>query len=410
MTHPARPPLLTRPFLQVIALQVSYSAAMGCFVLFPKFLASEFDAAPHQIGNAQAAFSLTNVLIVPLVGAGVDRLGRRAFLLLGSLVFTVAAIGFARVEVMGPAVYALRLLQGASWAFVYVSSATLIADNAPPQRLSQALALFGACVHLTSGAVPPLVEIASERLGWSAVFSAAAGLSLVSAALSLGVARRPAGGRGEGPQIGLGEVLRRPSVRHTIAVTAGIGLALSTLTTFIQPFALERGITRIGGYFAAYSLTTVAVRLVLGAWIDRADRHRVAALTSTAYVALLLGALLLSTPAMVVFGILLGLAHGLFMPAFHAMNLTGAGPQERGKVVAVLSGSLNMGVGMGTAGLGLLAGQIGYAGIFPVAALLATISPLLLWLRPGAERWSAAGPRPRVVQGAPGVEGDAKRR
>jgi MFS family permease len=391
VTAARRPPLFTPLYLRTLTLQVSYSAALACFVLLPKFLATELAATPPQIGNLQAAFSLTNVLIVPLVGAGVDRLGRRAFLVGGSALLVISALGFAQIEQIGPATYALRVLQGASWACVYVAGATLVTDHSPPERLSQGLALFGACIHVTNGAVPLLTERAAEIWGWPAVFTAGACIALLTALLGLGV-RSGAVPRDGMPVVGLQDVLRRRSLWRTIAVLAGVGVALSGLTTFIQPFAVERGITRVGGYFTAFSLSAVLVRVVLGGWIDRVDRHRVAAISALAYVVMLAAvSSALSAPRLVLFGAALGLGHGLFVPAFNAMNLQGVKPAERGKIIAVLSGSLNAGVGLATATLGQAAGIFGYAAIFPMAATLAAVTPLLLWLYRGADRWSAGG-------------------
>ena len=74
------------------------------------------------------------------------------------------------------------------------------------------------------------------------------------------------------------------------------------------------------------------------------------------------------------------------------MVLQRVAPNERGRVVAFISGGFNVGHGVGTFALGAVATGYGYGTTFVVAAAAAaTAWGLFGWVR-GAERWSAAGP------------------
>jgi predicted MFS family arabinose efflux permease len=170
-----------------------------------------------------------------------------------------------------------------------------------------------------------------------------------------------------------------------------VGVLIAAMTTYIQPHALELGIPRIAGFFVAFSATVLGVRVLLGSWMDRLDRHTACTLSAAVYVAVLLATPGVTKARLPLLGAALGLAHGIFVPSFNAMNLQRAGEGERGKVMAVVSGSFNTGLAAGTYLLGWLAAAAGYAATFLAAAAGAALALLLLLLFRGSDRWSAAG-------------------
>ena len=61
-----------------------------------------------------------------------------------------------------------------------------------------------------------------------------------------------------------------------MAVVAAVwGAAFGAMFTFSQPFALELGITRVRGFFIAYTAAALFSRLGIGGLADRVGRLRV---------------------------------------------------------------------------------------------------------------------------------------
>ena len=384
----ARPALLTSAFIRLLALQACFGSALAAFILVPKFVAVELSGSPQQIGNVMATFSFANVLALPLIGAAVDRLGRGSFLVAGNALMLAASLGFLWVESVGVWLYALRALQGIGFACVYIAASALVVDHAPRQRLTQALALFGATMQGTNALIPFLAERISEQWSWSLVFGFAAALSGGATLLSLQV---PEGHVGRAPTsraTGLAAFARRPAALRSAGVMVAVGVALAAMTTFIQPYALEKGIRQVGGFFLAFSATAMATRITLGAWIDRTDLHRTCTLATLVYIAVLFGTSELTGTRMLWLGVLLGFGHGIFLPAFSALNLQRASERDRGKIVAVVSGGFNVGLAVGTLGLGHYASLYGYAPVFGLAAACMLVAFFLLLVFRGAARWS----------------------
>ena len=81
-------------------------------------------------------------------------------------------------------------------------------------------------------------------------------------------------------------------------------------------------------------------------------------------------------------GMGLGLAHGVFYPAFNAVAVEGVGPHERGKVMALFQAAFNVGFSGGAFALGLLAARAGYPAVFEAAAACVLGALLLLIASP----------------------------
>lgn len=93
----------------------------------------EIGADAVQIGLFFSAFSLMTVLLRPVVGAGLDRYGRRPFLLAGLLGYAVTMFGFAFSSRVWAIVVA-RVLQGTASAFLWLTASAITADVARDGR------------------------------------------------------------------------------------------------------------------------------------------------------------------------------------------------------------------------------------------------------------------------------------
>lgn len=396
----AVPPLFTRDFLLLLVAQATFGYAFASFFLLPKFLTQVLDVGPARIGLVMSAFGATAVLLIPLVGAWIDRFGRRGFMTAGAVLMTATALAFCAVESVGPLVYGLRGLQGVAFAMTFIASATLVTDHAPPARMGQALGVFGVSMLGMHALAPAVAEELADRVGWDPVFQVAAGAAALCAVMSR-VVHEPAGRPHVDAHVpSLWQVLSHPRSLRIAAVVALSGGAFGAMMTYPQPFALEQGVTHVRGFFVAYAACAIAVRLGLGATADRIGRARVSVLSLAAYGAVVLGMAGLRPGWLVPLGGLFGLAHGLFYPAFNALAVEGAGPHERGKVMALFNGSFNLGMAVATLGLGYLAAAAGYPAVFLVAGggVLAAVG-LLARSPEGRPAFRPADPAPEAPPG-----------
>jgi MFS family permease len=383
---PDRPPrLLTPGFTALLVAQVGFGYAFASFFLLPKFLVVWLHAGPRAIGLVTAAHNATVVVLMPVMGALVDRFGRRRFLTAGALLMAVASLGFTAVDSLGP-VYALRAVQGLAFAMAFAAGSALAVDEAPPERVAQAIGLFGLTFLSMNAVGPAVVEEVSARAGWPTAFGLAVAGALLCALLSLRL-RDHAASRGDGEPIpGIFEVATRPSQLRVALVIALVGVAFNAIFVFHQDFALRVGIERLRDFFTAYAAATIGIRIGFGDWIDRVGRRRAALASLALYVAVALLATQLPHTGLALLGGALGLSHGVFYPAFNAVAIESTGPRERGKVMALYQAAFQLGGTAGPLAFGLLADRAGYPAVFVAAAATLAVALGVLLASPEGRR------------------------
>jgi MFS family permease len=377
-----RAPLLSRDFAALLVAQVGFGYAFSTFLVLPKFLVVALGASPREIGLVTAAHNGLAVVLVPLLGALVDRHGRRRFLTAGALLMAGASLGFTRVDSLGPAIYALRALQALAFAMAFAAGSALAVDEAPPGRVAQAIGIFGLTFLSMNAVAPGVAEEVSVRVGWPAAFALAALGATLCAALSLRLRERPAERSGEALLAGLLAVARRGSQLRVLVVIALVGVGFTAVFVFPQPFAEAHWIARLRAFFAAYAGVVISVRVAFGGLFDRVGARRAALAALLLYTTVPLLAFAIPVTGLALAGAGLGLAHGVLYPALNAVALSQAGPHERGRVMALYQGAFQLGGTVGPVALGLLAQRAGYGALFLTASgCLVVAFGVLAWTR-----------------------------
>src|SRR5690606_12479812 len=112
-----------------------------------------------------------------------QRLSRRGMLSLALCAEGIAAFGFCFADRVGPFVFLLRALQGASWVCVFNVTATWAADLVPSSRLAQAIGYLGSSMLVTNALAPGVAEPLAERFGYAHVFGGAGCIVLLAFAV-----------------------------------------------------------------------------------------------------------------------------------------------------------------------------------------------------------------------------------
>jgi MFS family permease len=366
--------ILTVAFLTAAAMNFLFFTGLGGFVLLPLHL-RRLGATDGQLGLTMACYSAAAIIVQPLVGAWVDRGGRRAFLVCGAILTGAVALAFAALPDALGWFPLLRVLQGAAFSIFFVANFTVVVDLAPPDRRGEALGIFGIS-GLISGAVGPAFgELLVQAAGFRGLFLASAALSLLAAGmaarLDLPLAPRPAAGEG------LPGLLHGMTGAPWLPLTLGaaFGLGQGVMFTFFPTYALDLGIRWVGVFAVAYSSAALALRVTTSSLADTAGRRAViipatvlqaAATTLLAGLGLMAGLGLPAGLFLALAGGLAGAAHGFLYPALTALVMDLTPPERRGRVVGVFMAFILVGQAGGAAGFGHLAHAVGYGPMFAI--------------------------------------------
>ena len=345
------------------------------FSALPLFVTDELHGSRANVGLVMGAFAVSAVLLRPFVGQGLDRRGRRPFLVAAPAILLVTSLGFTAIGSL-PAAIGLRLLQGVTGAFFYTAAATVATDLAPFEKRADYLARFS--LFLYGGfAIGPSLGEALVRQGFDRAWLAAAGLAFGSLLVTLFVRdTTPAeAATGEHPPL---RFLHPAAVWPGLVIlTAATGY--TSITAFSALYARRIGMGSSGPLYATFALSILGVRLVAGRLADRHGRVTVA-LPGMALTAAGMALLASEPPAALAFvGVGgFGVGFALVFPALLALTVDRVPDAERGAAVGSFTAFFDIGASGGGYAVGAVADRVGFVGGFGLPAALCTAGLVVL--------------------------------
>lgn len=378
-----------RSFALLCGATLFQFVALGIFLgALPVFISDRFGGSRTQVGLAMASFSVSAVLLRPWVGRGLDRYGRRWFLVSAPLILIVSAAGLSVARSI-PVVVFLRLFQGTAGAAFYTAAATVATDIAPFERRATYIARFSLFLYGGFAIGPSVAERLLHR-SFAAAWLAAA-LTATAAALLAVVLPETRPGRPAQNPARPRRFLHRASVQPgLVLMTAAVGY--STITTFSALYARKIGMSS-GLLYLAFAGTVVGVRLFSGNLADRHGREAVARPGMAIAAAGLAVLAALPVPAAALLGVgLFGAGFALVFPALMALAADRVSDDERGEVLGSFTAFFDLGASSGAFAIGAVADRFGYAGAFATPSVLC-LGGLALLLGSSRRR---GGPAPEV--------------
>ncbi len=181
MESQASPSVLHKPLLLVSSPLIFLSFALPIY-------AKALGASALAIGGLFTVFHVSLLVLRPLVGAGLDRFGRRIFLLAALTVYGFASLIFAfSVQLEG--LYLARLVQGVGASLLLITIDTVTADLTTRESRAAAVGaniekqvrggMYGALLGFT------LISALPESSGWRFAFIGYSLLAFVGVGLAL---------------------------------------------------------------------------------------------------------------------------------------------------------------------------------------------------------------------------------
>lgn len=371
--------LMRGPFARVMLTNFFFFGSLNGFVLLPLYIHA-LGGNEGQIGIVQGMYSAAGILCQPLVGALVDRIGRRFFMLLGVTVVTVTSAAFLVFSSI-PMLAVLRGLHGVAFSAFFVANYIHVVDLVPQERRGWALGIFGLSGLLSTSLAPLAGEFLIRRFGFPWLFVGATLLGAGAAALvaRLRDTRAPelTGVPGlDAVRQGLGELLHL----H-MALMFFFGLGTGTVFTFLPTFAERLGVTGLGLFYTAYAGAAMLVRVAGGTLIDVRGRRAViipsmfvqaAATLILALVAIFIRPTsgLPVLPFLFLAGFMAGGAHGFLYPGLSALLMDVTPESRRGSAVGIFSSVFLVGNALGAMVFGYVAHGLGYGVMWSALTLL----------------------------------------
>ncbi len=371
-------------FLRLLPiLGITFIDILGFSILIPllPFFVKKFGASDFTVGAVFATYSLTQLVAGPIWGNVSDRIGRKTVLIVSQAGATLAwlLLGFAPSLVW---VFVSRALEGFSGGNLGVTQA-YVGDLVPPDKRGQAFAYVGAAFSLGFVFGPALGGWLAGAYGYALPFLVAAGLQLVTLALTIVLLPESRGGATEEAKnaVGLRDILRSLADRRVAPVLwLRLVYVLGMYGWFgAMALILNRqlgwGVTQTAYVFAAFGVLQVLLSITVVGRVTAALGNRGA--TNFGLV-LCTGAFALvpwatSLPVALTVLLLFGIGIGIENAAFPALASDVAPDDRRGTVLGVVSGLDSL---AGFVMPPVVTGVLGAFGVAPAAAIITALVAL----------------------------------
>ncbi|PRY13647.1 putative MFS family arabinose efflux permease [Pontibacter ummariensis] len=301
-------------------------------------------------------FTLTAGLSRPFSGKLADQVGRIPVMIFGVGVCIVAGFLYPLTGTVAAFLF-LRFLHGFSTGFTPTGKAAYVADVVPVARRGEAMGLLGLSGSLGMAAGPAIGGAIANQWSVDAMFYASSLMAFLSIAVIWNMQETL-----DDPnrfQVGLLKISREelfePRVLAPSLVMLFTSFAFGTILTIIPDFSEHLGIENKGLFFTSFTLSSLAIRFLAGKASDRYGRVNVLRVsTFLLTVAMFVIGSVSSATALLLSGVLFGVAVGMNSPTIYAWTIDLSHEARRGRAMATMYIALEAGIGIGALSSGWL--------------------------------------------------------
>ena len=367
-------------------LSTSVGVAMiGLGIIWPlvPVYAMELGAGGIQVGLITASFNLARTFFNPLSGRLSDRWGRKPFITLGLLLYTLVSVLYVladRIETL----ILVRILHGSTSVLVAPIAMALVADIAPKQRVGLYLGTQNMAFMLGLGIGPVVGGIIRDIFGMHAAFYTMGGLALltfIAVAAFLPDDRRRQRDLKRRAIAPLKTLLKNRIVLGLFLLRFFLAAGQGTVYTFIPIFAFQIQLTssQVGFILGANIYLIAFLQRLCGGLADRINPlFMIVAGSLTSGLAILGIPLGHGFATVLACNILMGIGNGIAMPG--GLVLTGRAGRSlgMGATMGITDAGWSLGMIISPILSGLIMDSLGLASIFYAGGILVIIGTILI--------------------------------
>ncbi len=377
-------PMIKKTF-PILALCV-FSSTLGIGIvspLLPLYL-RDMGATGIGLGVIVAAYFISNSVAVPIAGRLSDRKGRKLFLTIGLLAYSIISLGYVWSTTVAHLAL-VRLAHGVAGAMTIPVAMAYLGDLSPEGEEGRWQGYASAAFFSGFGAGPLLGGVMTEHFGMTAAFLSMSGLNLLAFFIALlflpEVSDRKI--RGGDSRLSFREMAASDMVKGLFSFRLSQALGRGGIAAFLPIFAAMIGLsTSLIGILIAINILSITLFTPLGGLLaDRFSRRALVVVGNTLFITLLV-----AVPMSTSFGQLLavlciqGLSASISMPAAAALTVEEGRKYGMGSTMSIFFLAMSIGMALGPIISGGVADLLNIASVFYFGAAMGLIGTgLFVW-------------------------------
>ena len=373
--------LITRNMLLLVLSSILFYSSMYIILNYLPGFVSDLGGTELDIGLVTGVLVFSCLIMRPIVGWIIDRLGRKPVLLVGNVFFIVAPFFYLFPTSVAGLIPA-RVLHGVGLSLFTTAGLTIVIDLADSSQWGEATGMFLSAQLLAISLAPALGTLVAGDGSLVVIIPWAIGLALLSFISAIFI-RTPINPNNT-PIYHLDNRghLSKLSSPVIAAVTMGIGYA--AVITFLPLIAMGNGMHSASLFYFLYALVAIIVRTPAGRLSDRIGRSKLI-IPSMLLSGLGLFIVSFSTSAYCIgfAALVYGLGFGAAYPVIGAMVADYSPRKSRGLAFGIYAGGFDLGLITGSIVGGIMGASLGTKSIFLLISVLILLGlGIFIFLKP----------------------------
>ena len=372
----------------ILALCV-FSSTLGIGIvspLLPLYL-REMGASGVGLGVIYAAYFISNSVCVPIAGRLSDRKGRKLFLVVGLLAYSIISLGYVWSTTVGHLAL-VRLVHGVAGAVTIPIAMAYLGDLSPEGEEGKWMGYANAAFFSGFGFGPFMGGIVTEHFGMTVAFLSMSGLNLLAFLIALfflpEVSQRKTR---EDSRLSFKEMSASSMIKGLFSFRLVQALGRGGIATFLPIFAAMRGLSLslIGTLISINILAVTLFAPLAGLLADRFNRRTLTILGSLVFT-LLLAVIPLANSFGQLLAILFiqGLGGAISMSAAAALTVDEGRKYGMGSTMSILFLAMSIGMATGPIASGGVAELLDVNSVFYFGGILGLLgTSLFFWFTRG---------------------------
>jgi len=346
----------------------------------PEFL-TKLGGADYK-GLIISLFTITAMLSRPFSGKLADRLGRKPVIIFGGVVCLICSLFYPWLTTLF-GFFLLRFFHGFSTGFSPTGVSAYVSDVIPADRRGEAMGFIGTAGAIGMASGPAIGGAVANQFGLNSMFYLSSFFAFVAITITLGL-KETLKERHE-VSFALFKIQKKdlfePLVIAPCLVMVLAAYAYGAVYTLLPDFGQHLGIHNKGVLFTFLTVASLLVRLIAGKASDIYGRVPVLKVTVMLIIVSMVVIGFADTSLVLIVGVsIYGLAQGATSPTLLAWATDLSSDEHRGRGIASLYISMEMGIGLGALLSGWVYGNSPsrFLFCFAIAAALSSIAFIYL--------------------------------
>lgn len=380
-------PQIRRSLLVLFVAGLLFWCSIGSLLPTVPIYIEELGYNKQQVGLVMGSFAIGLLLFRRLLGKLADRRSRKIVVLIGAAVVAIAPLGYPIVKSL-PLLIVLRAFHGISIAAFTTASSALVADLSPLRQRGELIGYMSLVQPIGIAFGPAIGAFLQAEVSHTSAFLFSSAMGIVAFAFAYQIwesdspaetlrDRQDAPGS-DSPAETLRDrpkkeesslrMLLAPRLRVPAVVMLAVGMIIGAITTFISLFIKNAAIDLNSGlFFAVAALSSFIIRFFLGRALDRYGRGLFISTSLVCYaIAMLLLALAPGPGSVLLAAAMEGAGAGIAVPTMMTIMADRSSSRERGQVMALCIGGVDLGIALAGPILGYVVEEFGYRSMFGV--------------------------------------------